>query len=108
LEKNSYIPAIKQAITHALQQRAGKELYLLDLMAGGHGGRSEELLAEFPALHILSIDRDAPQRTLSDRHQWVNLEFGEKSLAETRGADPFALSALLLKAFYNSNGTTDV
>lgn len=108
LETDTYVPAIRSAIRQALARRPDDRVYLMDLMAGGHGGRSEELLAEFPQLHILSIDRDAAQRPLSDRHQWMNLEFGAKPLAEPLESDPFALGALLRDGFDESGGKADV
>lgn len=108
LENKSYLPAIQSAIAQSLRRRPGEALFLIDLMAGGYGGRSEELLAQFPLLHILSIDRDAPQRILSERHQWINLEFGAKPLAESGEADPVGLSSLLLGGFPESRGKADV
>jgi hypothetical protein len=108
LETNSYVPAIERAVGQALDNRGDSPVYLIDLMAGGHGARSEELLAKFPRLRILSIDRDPPERPSGQRHQWMSVELGATPLANSGTADPFEMGALLSRGFSESDGKADV
>lgn len=109
LETKSYLPAIQRAIARSSRERPGQALYMLDLMAGGRGGRSEELLAHFPLLHVLSIDRDAPQRTFTERHQWMLFEFGGAVLSKQPDeTDPFGLRTLLQQGFPECDGSADL
>jgi len=108
LEKRSYVPAIREAIQRAINKRSGQKVFLIDLMAGGQGGRSEELLAEFPQLHILSIDRDSTERVLSTRHQWMNVELGARLAGDRSSDDPFGLATMLREGFAESGGKADL
>jgi SAM-dependent methyltransferase len=108
LETDVYVPAIWDAVDRAMEKRADARIYLIDLMAGGHGARSDELLAKFRRLHILSIDRDSTERNLGERHQWMNLEFSGESLANPAGTDPFELAARFSMAVGEGVGKADV
>ncbi len=108
LEVNSYVPAIKAAIARAQEKSPEAKIFLIDLMAGGQGGRSEQLLAQFSQLHMLSIDRDPAHRSLGPRHEWIDREFGPKTFMKSSPRDPFELRALLREGFADSDGHADV
>jgi uncharacterized protein YjbI with pentapeptide repeats len=100
LEENAYIPEISRAI----QAQGDRNVYLVDLMAGGTYRRVFELLEKFDRLHILGIDRD--KAAFEDfRLDWQVAEIGNGP-----PDDPLGLSIreLLTKRLQTPPGAADI
>ena len=101
LENDGYLRAIKDAVAYWNVQQPDAPVYLVDLMAGGSYRRVTDLLAEFPNLHILGIDKDPSTLETSERYAWSPVEIGRVVPGECVGLG-LDLRALLSSAFGTS------